>query len=190
MAENSCTSADAKDMYGIGIRLGFYLQWLAGALAALLQVNGDVSSIRTTLYCFTLATFLALIVQTANAKNNTVDIYVSLLLCFGFFYSWPIKIFRRYTRVTASKEFNVLQHALMFAVAGFKLWFWARRVTRPQPNCNQYGFLFSRQELDSAGMRTVNLTLDCLLLVALAYTAYRLYNENEGDAFEIPTIDP
>jgi hypothetical protein len=174
MDQASCTSADAKDMYGIGIRLGFYLQWLAGALAALLDVKSDISAIRGSLLCFIFATFLALVVQTANSKNTTVDIYVSLLLCFGYYYSWPMKIWKPYTRLAASKEFDVLQHSLIIAVLGFKLWFWASRVTRPRKGCRQYGFLFCRLELDSTAMRAINILLDVCTIAVFSYTFFRL----------------
>ena len=178
-----CSLPGNADMYGLGIRLGFYFQWIAGSLSSLLRIKSDVIAVRSALLGFTIATFIAVIAQTANSANTTVDIYVTLLLCFGFFYSYIAKYFWRisarlthtpdptiYTLVVASPEFDLIQRNLFLAVSGFRLWFWARRVLvdDQQPGCAEYGFLFYPLELKSDIMRYVNIALDsCLILIAI-----------------------
>jgi hypothetical protein len=186
-------------MYGLGIRLGFYIQWVAGAIASLLQVKSEVAVVRSVLFGFTIAVFVAVVVQTAQSANTTVDIYVTLLLCFGFFYStlakylWRIYIYARDKRrdgdetrngggdqirdstiwvvAVASPEFDILQQSLLLAVSGYKLWFWATKVleSKDRPECPKYGFLFYRLELESNTMRFVNICVDCCMLPVLAY---------------------
>ncbi|KAL6890943.1 hypothetical protein GGI43DRAFT_210699 [Trichoderma evansii] len=183
MNEANCPSENA-DMYGLGIRLGFYLQWLAGALAAVLEVKSDVPSIRFGLLAFTAATFLALIVQIATSNVAAINIYIPLLLCFGYFYMFlPISLYRiliccdinrdvtRHTLVVASPEFDIIQNSLLLAVCAFKLWFWSTEVlmTNNQVGCPEFGFLFCRIRLTATSMRVVNLVLDSLMIITFSY---------------------
>jgi hypothetical protein len=185
-----CSSPGNSDMYGFGIRLGFYTQWLSGALAAVIcgirafderafrdaeprPIDSfDVISARSALFGFTVAVFIAILAQTATRTNTTLDLYISLLLCFGYFYSYPIKFFIGQTAVRASPEFDILQHSLLLAVHGFKLWFWAAKVLTPTSRpgeCQSYGFLFYRLQLKSDIMRFVNIALDSCMVVVFGY---------------------
>lgn len=176
-------------MYGLGIRLGFYMQWLAGTLAGVLEVESDVVFIRSGIFGFSIAMFVAVVVQIATSTNNTLDIYIPLLLSFGFFYYLlPIHIwtiyrsirttsrskrmtshFRR-TTVVASTEFDILQQSLLLAVSGLKLWFWTTKVLESnRPGCREYGFLFRRLELNADPMRIVNICLDCGMILVLVH---------------------
>jgi hypothetical protein len=180
----NCSLPGNADMYGLGIRLGFYIQWLAGALAAVLTVESDVVAIRSGLLGFTIAMFTAVVVQTATSTNTIVDIYAALLLCFGFFYLFlPVYIWRiytgfdikrdptRWTAVVASPEFDTLQRSLLLAVSGLKLWFWSTKVLEPnnRPECSEYGFLFYRLELKGYPMRVVNICFDCCMALIFMY---------------------
>lgn len=175
-------------MYGLGIRLGFYIQWLAGSLAAVLLVEDDVKGIRSALFGFTLATFLAAVVEAAKQESNTtiVDIYVSLLLCFGYFYFFLVRaIWRLYLRarkierdetkltvLVASPEFDILQMLLLLAVTAMKIWFWATMLTRSSQShgCPRYGFLFYPYwDLRSFPMGIPNIIIDGLMISPLVY---------------------
>lgn len=166
-----------SDMYGLGIRLGFYLQWLAGALAALLNIRSDIVAVRSCLFAFTLAVFIAIIVQTTRSPTLTsADIFITLLLCFGYFYSLPFKLLMKNTRVVASLEFDALQHMLLLAVSGYKLWFWSTGVMHSKNpyNCKEFGFPFRRHKLDSPNVRAFYLVTDCFVIITVAWMRSRI----------------
>lgn len=184
MDDTSCPSEN-PETYGLGIRLGFYLQWLAGAFAAVLRVKADVGPIRFGLLAFTIATLIAVIVQTSTSDIPMIDIYVPMLLCFGYFYMFiPISAWRiisccdptldptKWTLVIASAEFDITQQSLLLAVSGFKLWFWTTKVSSANnPECPEFGFLFCRVNLDALVLRAINIVLDgwmtCFCIVRL-----------------------
>ena len=175
-------------MYGLGIRLGYYLQWFAVIIAAWIAPS-EVGSLRLGNLFFVAATFLALIVQIALQNIETVEIYVVLLLTFGSsFHLVPILLWRFCTgfrpkwdpsRAPKAKPvsplFNFLFSALLVAVTSFQIWFWVAKVPRLAPtDCPSYGFLFARMPLDSAALRWLNVVLSVLLL-GLLLALYLIY---------------
>jgi hypothetical protein len=93
----SCVTDGNSDMYGLGIRIGFYLQWYSSILASWFA-HSEVEGLRLTNNLFVASTFLALIISTSNGASNlqAVDIYITLLLTFGYYvflipvYAWRI----------------------------------------------------------------------------------------------------
>ena len=74
------------DFYGLGIRLGVYLQWSSSWLTNTLNpnaaaVNHDANSI------FVLAIIVAVFVSLGNNTIQPIEAYIMLLFCFGFFYT-------------------------------------------------------------------------------------------------------
>ncbi|CAN9432283.1 unnamed protein product [Alternaria sp. RS040] len=74
----SCEVSGTSDMYGLGIRVGFYLQWMSAPAAAWIA-PGETSSLRTANAFFVSATFIGLIIETALNHLDVVEIYVILL---------------------------------------------------------------------------------------------------------------
>ena len=81
-------------MYGLVIRLGFYLNWYGSTLAS--WIAGDeLKGMELSNSFFVAATFLALIIQTARDNFKAVEIYITLLLTFGgYLYFVPLYIWR------------------------------------------------------------------------------------------------
>lgn len=77
-----CDFNGNADMYGLGIRLGYYLQWFGIILASPLAPD-EVPNARFALALFISATFQALIIQIVRRNLYIVEIYVVLLLTFG-----------------------------------------------------------------------------------------------------------
>lgn len=90
----TCEVSGNSDMYGLGIRIGFYLQWMSSPAAAWIA-PGETSSLRTANAFFVSATFIGLSIETALDHLDVVEIYVILLLGFGAQYSWLIAILWR-----------------------------------------------------------------------------------------------
>jgi hypothetical protein len=185
----SCSLDGSSDMYGLGIHLGFYLQWYSSILASWLAPS-EIEGLRFTNSLFVAPTFFALITPTANDVSSLqpVDICVTLLLKFGYsLFLIPLYIWRIVTAGKASLDparwpvvrptalYNVLTSLLLLAVGAFQLWFWASRVTQPSSaqDCQQYGFFFAGIRPKSLGFRILNLvlhslgTLMCVILLLI-----------------------
>ena len=70
---STCTFTGNTDMYGLGIRIGFYLQWF-GTILALCVARGEVQGMRLSNSLFVASTFLALIIQTEQNNLKPVEI--------------------------------------------------------------------------------------------------------------------
>jgi len=175
----ACGFEGNSDMYGIGIRLAFYLQWFTSILAGWIA-RSEAPSIDFSTTVFIAATFIALIIQTVRNDLATVEIYIILLLCFGgYLYLVPLYAWRiltgcnprldpsRWTRVRPSKFFSFANFWILIAVTCFQLWFWFSAVqgNSQEGNCQQYGFLFSKIALDNEAFVAINITLQFLLLL-------------------------
>ena len=176
-----CAIDGNTDMYGIGIRIGFYLQWY-GAIVASWLARSEVETLRFTIIIFIAATFVALIAQVARDVDNldVVEVYIILLLTFGYFLSLvPLYTWRlltgcdprfdptRYPRVRAGPVYIHLTFLLLVAVASFQLWFWFARVPAlSQRDCQEYGFFFAKTRLNEKAFITVNIVFYMLLLVS------------------------
>ncbi|KFY97459.1 hypothetical protein V500_02052 [Pseudogymnoascus sp. VKM F-4518 (FW-2643)] len=189
----SCSFSGNADMYGAGIRVGFYLQWLGTILASWI-VRDEVPSMRMSRALFVFATFLALIIKTAQDTLRPVEIYVVLLLCFGgYLYYVPLYGWRILTRFNARLDpsrhpkvgngpvYSVLNFGLMTAVSIFQAWFWLGKIRNTDFGaCLEYGFLFSKVRLNTVWFLAVNVVLNFLVLLisigVLSIAAVRIGN--------------
>ncbi|UNI19242.1 hypothetical protein JDV02_005439 [Purpureocillium takamizusanense] len=181
----TCQHDGNPDMYGLGIRLGFYLQWLSLNLAVTLRVHEEIPAIRFTNTSFIAAEFLAVLIQISQATIEPVDIYIVLLLCYGaFLFLAPLYIWRIVTGFEPSLDptrwpvvepgilDTQLHYLLLIAVSSFQIWFWAVPAdTRTANDCATYAFIFAKIPLENKAFRAVNISLySCLLiLAALSY---------------------
>ncbi|KAH8891724.1 hypothetical protein GQ53DRAFT_865701 [Thozetella sp. PMI_491] len=174
-----CEFDGNSDMYGLGIRVGFYLQWYGVILASWIAEE-EVQGLRRGNALFISATFLALIIQTYAATLRAVEIYIILLLTFGAYYWYvPLYIWRllvrcdplrdptRWPLVPSSRAYGILWFGLLVAVTCYQLWFWTTGINTAAPslnNCPEYGFLFSIIPLNNAGFVAFNITFSIVLL--------------------------
>jgi hypothetical protein len=78
-----CGFSGNSDIYGLGIRLGLYLQWLCSTLA-LASLRKEISSMAEAYIVFSLALFIALLVLTfQQACTFTAEVIIVLFLSFG-----------------------------------------------------------------------------------------------------------
>jgi hypothetical protein len=193
-----CEFEGNPDMYGIGIRLGFYLQWFAVMLSTFLHISEELSGIRFGLICFRAATFLALVVMTASGSATVMDMYITLLLCFGYYYFLiPLFLWRilsrfdvdydptRWNILPTSLKFDIVNHSLVLAVLGYQLWFWIAAIPKaPFYDCLSYGFLFSKLPLENRTFQSLNIALACIMIAIFLNSLVRtiLFRKtNEGN---------
>lgn len=185
----TCEWPGNSDMYGLGIRVGFYIQWY-GIIIAPWIADGEVLGLRFSNAMFIAATFLALIIQTSSNALSAVDIYIVLLLTFGaFFWFLPLYLWRlvigcnplldptRWPLVPSGPLYSALYFTLLVAVACYQLWFWANGLNSsvpPPANCTEYGFLFSMVPLHQSGFVAFNIICSLtLLLIAFAMLVFQ-----------------
>jgi predicted branched-subunit amino acid permease len=109
-----CKISGNSDMYGLGIRLGYYFQWY-GAIMARWIAPSEVKTLAFSIDLFVAATFLALIVLTANDIESLepVETYIVLLLMFGAYLALvPIYVWRL---LTACDPYWVSRVAFVYA---------------------------------------------------------------------------
>jgi len=142
-----CGFEGNADLYGLGIRLGIYFQWLSAQLCRVLHKEYVVELDRAYMI-FLSAVFIALLVLTGDA-NSTYDVEVLLLMyiliCGPFnFISGQLGEYRSIALVNV--EFLVVWPATVYSS-----WFWfsgrdARFLQQPV-ECGGYGFLFKKVSL-------------------------------------------
>ena len=151
---DACTIEGNNDFYGLGIRVGIYLQWATSLfvnhfLAAAIQGNLDTNTI------FLLALFAALAASTLRQDIEAAEIVVLLHLCFGFVASiLSIWGYRTSTRSREPVRFPLLgsfaRLTLTTAICAYALWFWLLGIDNAlERPCTTYTFLFGR--LDAEG---------------------------------------
>jgi hypothetical protein len=190
---SSCSFSGNADMYGAGIRVGFYLQWLGGILAGWLA-SDEIPNMRISNALLISATFLALLLQTAQNGLHLVEIYIVLLLTFGgYLYFVLLFIWRiltcfnaeldpsRYPKVGNGPVYSLLNFGLLLAVSIFQMYFWIGKVRSTDLGvCVEYGFLFSRIRLDAVWFMTLNSVLYGLVLLiclgVLSVTVFKITN--------------
>jgi hypothetical protein len=165
-------------MYGLGIRLGFYLQWFASLLANILILQKEILGLRLALTAFMWGTFVALLVQTVRDTLAAVDIYIVLLMCFGYkYFIVPTFLWRlitwfdfnldptRWTVSAYSTVFYIFWSLLLVATSAYQLWFWISGIHPTSNGCIPSGFLFTKLPLNSPALRGVNIGFQVLLLI-------------------------
>lgn len=198
-----CIFEGNTDMYGLGIRLGFYLQWFGSILAVLLvprrhrhhddddPLKEEAVSLRFSNNVFAAATFLALSISLVREASSLqpVEIYIILLLTFGYVllliavHTWRRFTFGRpehdpwrWPILRMSTLESRLRILLTTAVAPFQLWFWFVRVPKLRYlACEQYGFLLARLRLNLPVMQVMHILLYFGVLVACIYMLARDY---------------
>jgi hypothetical protein len=189
-----CTFNGNADMYGLGIRIGFYLLWFGAPIASILAPV-ETRALQLSKAIFIFATFIALIILVVRNELQIVEIYVILLLCFGSYLSLiPLYIWRlitccapewdpsRFPVVDMGPLFSYLNFLLLIAVAIFQLWYWCNKV--PELNrvfCTQYGFIFGQVALNDKAFQVFNvvlyfiLLLSCVIMVAMGIARHLGY---------------
>lgn len=82
--QDNCGFVGDSDTYGLGVRLGAYLQWLTSIFASQFSAQ-EADTMRGVNTCFTVAMLVALIWRTCAERSHTYpsEAYVLILFCIG-----------------------------------------------------------------------------------------------------------
>ncbi|KAH6973819.1 hypothetical protein BKA56DRAFT_676468 [Ilyonectria sp. MPI-CAGE-AT-0026] len=195
-----CDIEANPDLYGIGIRIGIYCQWLATALANM-HLPEEANAIQTTTLCFQTAIMGALILLSAQGALAQPEVLVVLTLAFGGFVA--ARFFEASPAVSDSAEspktsaFGTwVMIQILGAVSVYGLWFWATGLGDAQSqHCSYVTLILTKveiQKLRPFGI-VVN-TISCALLaVADSFLLYwvikKLWHASAGNVL-VALLDP
>ncbi|KAK1580602.1 uncharacterized protein LY79DRAFT_671666 [Colletotrichum navitas] len=176
----SCQVQGEPGLYGLGIRVAFYIQWFGAIVVEYLDV-ADLPDMRLLGLLFSAAALIGLVVRLSAAALQPADVYIVLLLATGVYiflvplYAWKaVTCFRpywdpfRWSSETPTPAFKGLNFALLLAVTSLAIWYWCAFVPENPCSSEQYGFLFSRISLGNKGFIASNAILYLVILLACA----------------------
>ncbi|KAL7954744.1 hypothetical protein V8C34DRAFT_293568 [Trichoderma compactum] len=186
---NSCGREGRPDMYGLGIRLGIYLQWFGEILVEFFD-DADVSDIRLLGLLLSGAIVLALLVEIVNNNVQAADIYIVLQLAGGsYIFLIPIYIWKtltccdrkwdplKWTREIHVPVYSVSTMVVLVVISSLQLWFFSTYMPTRGHQCEYYGFFFTKVKLDNVGFIVVNIILHIIVIlvcvgIVLSYTGF------------------
>ncbi|KAI8228128.1 hypothetical protein K4K55_007640 [Colletotrichum sp. SAR 10_96] len=127
---DSCQVQGRSDLYGLGLRVAFYIQWFGAIIVEYLEV-ADLPDIRLIGLLFSAAAFFGLIVKVTVTTLQPADVYIVFLLAMGiWFWCSCVKL--------GNKAFVAFNAILCFAILlvcvvvlllkmGWKIPFWRQR---------------------------------------------------------------
>jgi len=165
-----CNLNGNQDMYGLGIRIGFYCLWF-GTILAYWNARGEFRLLKLVNFLFVGGEFLALIIQTTQDKLLPVETYIILFLAFGGYlhvvplYLWKLFTWceprmdpSKYPRASTGRIFQLMDFMLMVGISVFQLWFWFTRVGAVDTLiCPEFGFFFAQLLLNGKGYVVANI---------------------------------
>lgn len=195
-ASAKCTFEGNQDFYGIGVRLGFYLQWFAGLIAFTLNTE-DSSKQAEVQTIFLLANFIALLVLQSQMASTT-NVVVPILLFYMFFggsitavtgaavslQGWKRKQLLTQKIAFIARQTFVLITSFCLLIYSFYFWCTGIRKFKQFPAACGGTFVFPVAHRVSVDKTTAGAVLGLLLLIvlliAICLIAYRRFQGNLG----------
>ncbi|KAL5334013.1 hypothetical protein BJX70DRAFT_403043 [Aspergillus crustosus] len=142
---DSCGFPGNSDLYGLGIRIGIYLQWISALVSSYFHLD-DTDILRFNYFAFSLAVMAAVFVLTVQGTAHTIEIIIMIYMFFGGLYTIAPRTLRGRQQPRLSKRM-ILGPVTGFTMLIYSAWFWTtgRKSDRfiPTP-CGNTLFLFAR----------------------------------------------
>jgi hypothetical protein len=113
-----CAFDGNADIYGVGVRIGLYLQWFATLLVTL-YMRSLLPFVRTVNLVFQAALMIGVASEHQRDNIRAIEPIIALWLCFGALSSLTGDGFSPFG--TSSGTFRVLLYA---GISGYTVWFW------------------------------------------------------------------
>lgn len=160
MDRSSCSMDGNRDLYGRGIRLSFYLQWISTLLVTLFKQEEE-QLMRVVNLILQLAVSAALLFLTVNNELYAFEAMIAFWLLFGALSSLTGDGFN------PLKTLGGLARTMMYAaLSGYGLWFWYKGGVdglKATP-CEEFLF-YGKATTSNAGFRTFGKVVSILGLV-------------------------
>jgi len=177
MALCPVAQAGHPDMYGLGIRLAFYIQWIGLIIVEYLD-ESELIVIRLLGLALSAAAFIGLLFQAPANHLTLAEAYLVLLLAMSIYiFMIPIYLWKAATRFdpywdplrcTAEKRspaFRMLNFVLLMALSCLGIWYWCAFVANRQQDCDDYGFFFSRVSVQNKAFIAFNAMISFIILL-------------------------
>lgn len=160
-----------QDLYGLGVRVGIYIQVVSFFLAST-QLKKQSAYLQSSSFIFLFAIFIALVRETANRTLRTPE---------AAMINWLIlyQIIGVVATVSGPMSTSTILRLCMVwfvvpAQIGYNFWFWwvgLDVLPGPEPGCKEFGYFFTKVNI-RGWFRTLNkvmmtLAVVCLCLMAL-----------------------
>ncbi|KAL0930200.1 uncharacterized protein CTRU02_215020 [Colletotrichum truncatum] len=172
----SCEVLGRPELYGLGLRVAFYVQWFGAIVVEYLEI-ADLPDIRLIGLLFSAAAFLGLVIKISLATLQPADVYIVFLLAMGsYLFLVPLYLWKaltcfnpywnpfRWSKEEPSPAFKGLNFALLMGLATFGVYVWCSFMPENDCSSSQYGFFFSRVSLGNKGFIAFNAAL-CLIIL-------------------------
>ncbi|KAH7313865.1 hypothetical protein B0I35DRAFT_480511 [Stachybotrys elegans] len=177
----TCQLNPKPDMYGLGIRTAFYIQWF-GALAIEWLDETDTMDMRVLGLLLSGAMLIGAVIQISQDHLEAAEIYIALLLAAGaYLFLVPLWIWRgltlcspywnpfRWNKEKMSPVFRFGNFACLTAVAATATWYYTSYLPGLDRDCSQFGFFFGPVSLQNNVYIAFNAILYIMMLVVLAF---------------------
>ncbi|KAI5847973.1 hypothetical protein DFP73DRAFT_543756 [Morchella snyderi] len=175
--DNTCSLSGNPDLYGLGIRIGFYSQLIATCFANTF-IPSETRGVQTVNLWFQFSLFVGLIFQAAREGTDfyAAESYIVVILLSGVVFT-TFSYFFIYLAISRDDDKNGVFGGAVFTMICFlillaglysySLWFWWRGMDRMGVGaCATYGFFVARVDL-FGWFRTVNKVFNIWMMAAL-----------------------
>lgn len=175
--DNTCSLSGNPDLYGLGIRIGFYSQLVATCFANTF-IPSETRGAQTVNLWFQFSLFVGLIFQAAREGTDfyAVESYIVVILLSGVVFT-TFSYFFIYLAISRDDDKNGIFGGAVFTMICFivllaglhsySLWFWWRGMDRMGAGaCTTYGFFMAKVDL-FGWFRTVNKVFNIWMMAAL-----------------------
>lgn len=150
----SCGFPGDADSYGLGVRLGAYIQWVTSVIAYNIY-DSESASMRGVNTCFQAAVFIGLVIVTAQRTElYAVEAFILLLFCVGGFCCALPRPYRGHSELQGLARFrpssigDLVRSILGAATCAYGVWFIFDGADRMiNTECNSPIFVFARVSL-------------------------------------------
>ncbi|KAL6364781.1 hypothetical protein LRP88_00753 [Fusarium phalaenopsidis] len=201
-SSNLCLLPGRPELYGVGIRTAFYIQWLGSLIIELLSEE-HLTDMRFVSVFSSAAALTALIIGAAQGKLYPLDVYFLLLFAMGFFlFLIPLRIWQLLTRCQPhldpfflSQEdhgvfYNLMTLTILAGNTAMGAWYYTTFLPRLDRGCWEVVFVLGKVDLENRGyhikrlriLRVVSgLVVFTLLVLAIELPIYwnRIDNVSE-----------
>lgn len=165
-----CQYEGNPDIYGIGIRVGVYTQWLSTLLTNWLLINRNSSHIRDINTCFQFAMLIALLsLNNGPAPPHSIDAYLIILQIVGSTSTIS-------SHATNKKEWKstswggLARFGIYWAVSAYSTYYFFYGSQHDadfapmKEGCMHYGFLFAKIPLEKPWFRYLHCAISATAL--------------------------
>jgi hypothetical protein len=141
--DTSCGFQGNNDIYGLGVRLGAYLQWLSTVLAYNL-CKAEIDSMGSVNTCYQLALLISMVWFTVSSGSDlsAIEPYIALFFCFG---GVCVSSIRALESIKDSHLGDLVNQILAVGVCVYGVWFLFVGLDGLQrvPGCQETAFFFA-----------------------------------------------